>query len=44
MEELLTSMGIGEAAVTTLSDEGVPTPVVHTKLRAPARAWGRPTT
>ena len=29
-------MGIGEAAVTILSESGVPTPVVHTKLRAPA--------
>ena len=33
-------MGIGEAAVTTLSDEGVPTPVVHTRLRAPASRMG----
>ena len=40
VEELLTSMGIGEAAVTTLSDEGVPTPVVHTRLRAPASRMG----
>ena len=40
VDELLTSMGIGEAAVTTLSDEGVPTPVVHTKLRAPASRIG----
>jgi uncharacterized protein len=36
MEELLTQMGIGEAAVTILSETGVPTPVVHTRLRAPA--------
>ena len=34
--ELLPQMGIGEAAVTILSENGVPTPVVHTKLRAPA--------
>src|SRR3954465_1452123 len=34
--ELLTSMGIGEAAVTVLSEEGVPTPVVHTRMLAPA--------
>jgi DNA helicase HerA-like ATPase len=34
--ELLTSMGTGEAAVTLLSDKGVPTPVVHTRMRAPA--------
>jgi hypothetical protein len=40
VEELLTSMGIGEAAVTTLSDKGVPTPVVHTSLRAPASRIG----
>jgi len=40
VEELLTSMGIGEAAVTTLSDKGVPTPVVHTCLRAPASRIG----
>jgi uncharacterized protein len=35
LEELLTSLGTGEAAVTILSESGVPTPVVHTKLRAP---------
>jgi hypothetical protein len=29
-------MGIGEAAVTILPENGVPTPVVHTRLRAPA--------
>ena len=40
VEELLTSMGIGEAAVTILSDDGVPTPVVHTRLRAPASRIG----
>ena len=34
--ELLTQMGIGEAAVTILSSTGVPTPVVHTRLRAPS--------
>jgi uncharacterized protein len=38
--ELLTSMGIGEAAVTVLSDRGVPTPVVHTRLAAPAASMG----
>jgi uncharacterized protein len=36
VEKLLTQMGIGEAAVTILSEDGVPTPVVHTRLRAPA--------
>jgi hypothetical protein len=34
--ELLTSMGTGEAAVTLLSEAGVPTPVVHTRMVAPA--------
>src|SRR3954470_2392130 len=34
--ELLTQLGIGEAAVTVLSEGGVPTPVVHTKMLAPA--------
>ena len=36
LEELLTALGIGEAAVTILSESGVPTPVVHTRLAAPA--------
>jgi DNA double-strand break repair helicase HerA and related ATPase len=34
LEQLLTSLGTGEAAVTVLSERGVPTPVVHTRLRA----------
>jgi DNA helicase HerA-like ATPase len=38
--ELLTQMGIGEAAVTVLSDRGVPTPVVHARLAAPAASMG----
>ena len=33
--ELLTQMGIGEAAVTILDEDGVPTPVVHTRLVGP---------
>jgi uncharacterized protein len=40
VEVLLTQMGIGEAAVTILSEDGVPTPVVHTRLRAPASRMG----
>jgi uncharacterized protein len=40
VEELLTSMGTGEAAVTILSEDGVPTPVVHTRMRAPASQIG----
>jgi uncharacterized protein len=35
LETLLTSLGTGEAAVTVLSERGVPLPVVHTRLRAP---------
>jgi hypothetical protein len=35
LEELLPSLGIGEAAVTILSENGVPTPVVHTRVGAP---------
>ena len=35
LEELLTTLGTGEAAVTILSERGVPTPVVHTRLLAP---------
>ena len=34
------TLGIGEAAVTALNEQGVPTPVVHTRLRAPAREHG----
>jgi DNA helicase HerA-like ATPase len=37
---LLTQLGIGEAAITILSENGVPTPVVHTKLRPPASSMG----
>jgi DNA helicase HerA-like ATPase len=36
VETLLTSVGTGEAAVTLLSEKGVPTPVVHTRLLGPA--------
>ena len=35
LEELLPALGIGEAAVTILDEEGVPTPVVHTKVSPP---------
>ncbi|WP_235003445.1 helicase HerA-like domain-containing protein [Blastococcus haudaquaticus] len=35
LEELLTSLGTGEAAVTVLSERGSPTPVAATMLRAP---------
>jgi DNA double-strand break repair helicase HerA and related ATPase len=40
LEELLTQMGIGEAAVTILSESGVPTPVVHSRMVAPASRMG----
>jgi uncharacterized protein len=36
LETLLQSLGTGEAAVTLLSESGVPTPVVHTRMVAPA--------
>ncbi len=36
LTELLTSMGIGEAAVTILSERGAPTPVAWTLMRPPA--------
>jgi DNA helicase HerA-like ATPase len=38
--KLLTGLGIGEAAVTILSESGVPTPVVHTRLVAPESRMG----
>src|SRR5581483_8851505 len=40
LEALLTGMGIGEAAVTILSETGVPTPVVHTRITPPASRMG----
>ncbi|GAA3604385.1 DUF853 family protein [Marihabitans asiaticum] len=35
LEELLTQLGTGEAVVTVLSEDGAPTPVAWTKMRAP---------
>ncbi len=35
LEEMLTSLGTGEAAVTVLTERGSPTPVAWTMLRAP---------
>ena len=40
LEQLLTQLGIGEAAVTILSESGVPTPVVHARLRPPLSRMG----
>ncbi len=34
-DELLTSLGIGEAIVTALNEKGIPTPLAHTLLVAP---------
>ena len=44
LEQLLTQLGTGEAAVTILSESGVPTPVVHTRMRPPLSRMGLPTT
>lgn len=35
LEEVLTSLGTGEAIVTVMSDRGAPTPVAWTRLPAP---------
>lgn len=35
VDELLTQLGIGEALITVLDEDGRPTPLVHTMLRAP---------
>lgn len=35
LEELLTTLGTGEAVVTVMSEEGAPTPVAWTRVRAP---------
>lgn len=37
---LLTSLGTGEAVVTVLSEDGAPTPVAWTKMRAPESRMG----
>jgi uncharacterized protein len=34
-ENLLTSLGIGEALVTALNEKGIPTPLAHTLMQAP---------
>ncbi len=34
-DELITSLGIGEALVTALNEKGIPTPLVATMMRAP---------
>jgi DNA helicase HerA-like ATPase len=40
LEKALTSLGIGEAIVTVLSETGAPTPVAWTRLRAPRSLLG----
>lgn len=35
VDQTLTELGIGEAFLTGLNEKGIPTPVVHTYLRAP---------
>jgi uncharacterized protein len=36
VDELLTSLGIGEAIITVLDEKGIPTPLAHTLLTAPS--------
>jgi DNA helicase HerA-like ATPase len=40
LEEILTGLGTGEAVVTVLSENGAPTPVAVTRLRAPESLMG----
>jgi DNA helicase HerA-like ATPase len=40
LDKALTSLGIGEAIVTVLSETGAPTPVAWTRLRAPRSLMG----
>ncbi|GGZ90916.1 ATPase [Streptomyces subrutilus] len=40
LEELLTGLGTGEAVITVLSEDGAPTPVAATRLRAPRSLMG----
>src|SRR5688572_15567659 len=35
VDEIITELGIGEALVTALNEKGIPTPLVHTYMRAP---------
>lgn len=40
LESALTSLGIGEAVVTVLSEQGAPTPVAWTRMRVPRSLMG----
>lgn len=39
-DEVLTSLGIGEALITAISEKGIPTPLVATLLRSPQSRMG----
>ena len=36
VDQVLTELGIGEAFITVLNEKGIPTPLAHTYMRAPA--------
>jgi len=36
VDKTITELGIGEAFITVLNEKGIPTPLVHTMLRAPS--------
>ncbi len=36
VDEAITSLGIGEAFITVLNEKGIPTPLVHSLMRAPS--------
>ena len=40
VDQLITELGIGEALVTALNEDGIPTPLVHCYLRAPQSRMG----
>ncbi|WP_230977440.1 helicase HerA-like domain-containing protein, partial [Georgenia yuyongxinii] len=44
LEEVLTTLGTGEAVVTVLSEKGAPTPVAATRIRAPRSSMDPATT
>ena len=43
LEEVLQSLGTGEAIVTVMNPKGAPTPVAWTRIWAPRRRWSPPT-
>lgn len=40
IDNLITELGIGEALVTALNENGIPTPLMHTLVRAPGSRMG----